>query len=84
MRTRVIKIGNSQGVRLPKVLLEQSQLGEDVELEASENQIIIRSVKHPRHGWDEAFQAMAAKGDDQLLDQATLTTSRWDNEEWEW
>ena len=84
MRTKVIKIGNSQGVRLPKVLLEQAQLGEEIELEASQNQIIIRSIKQPRHGWDKAFQAMAANGDDQLLDPEAVATSRWDNEEWEW
>lgn len=83
MRARIIKIGNSQGIRIPKLILEQTRLGEEVELEAQDDQIIIRPVSYPRQGWDEAFQAMAGCGDDQLLDGVTGQT-RWDLEEWQW
>jgi len=68
MKTRIVRIGNSQGVRIPKPLLEQSGLSEDVELEVGPDQIVIRSVRHLREGWREAFEAMAARGDDALLD----------------
>jgi antitoxin MazE len=68
MRTRIIRIGNSQGVRIPKLLLERSHLSEEVEIEAQDGRIIIRSVKQPRQGWESAFRAMAERGDDEMLD----------------
>lgn len=84
MKTRIVKIGNSQGVRIPKLLLEQSNLGEEVELEAQDDRIIIRSAERPRQGWDEAFRLMAERGDDRLLDGDLTGQARWDEEEWEW
>jgi antitoxin MazE len=68
MRVKLIKIGNSRGIRIPGSFLEQAGIGDEVELEARENQIVMRSVTYPRQGWEEAFRAMAERGDDQLLD----------------
>ena len=84
MRAKIIKIGNSQGIRIPKLFLEQTNLGDEVELEAQDDQIIIRPVTYPRQGWGEAFRAMAERGDDQLLDDDLIGQPRWDQEEWEW
>lgn len=84
MKTRIVKIGNSQGVRIPKLLLERSNLAEEVELEAEDNRIIIRSTKQPRQDWERAFGAMAERGDDALLDKNLLTPSQWDKDEWQW
>lgn len=84
LRTRIIKIGNSQGVRIPRTLLDQAQLPEDVEIEATAQQIVIRPALRVRHGWEEQFQRMAAMGDDVLLDGSPATLSLWDDEEWEW
>ena len=84
MRTRIIKIGNSQGVRIPKLFLEQSRLREEVEMEAQEDQIILRAVLRPRQGWEEAFRAMAQQGDDQLFDGDLSGQSQWDQQEWQW
>ena len=84
MKTRIVKIGNSQGVRIPKLLLERSNLAEEVELEAEDNRIIIRSTKQPRQDWERAFRAMAERGDDSLLDNKSLTQTRWDEDEWQW
>ncbi|HXH09053.1 MAG TPA: AbrB/MazE/SpoVT family DNA-binding domain-containing protein, partial [Alphaproteobacteria bacterium] len=69
MKTRIIKIGNSQGIRIPKVLLEQSGLDEEVELEVHDARIVIRPADRPRQGWEEAFRSMAEAEDDQLLDE---------------
>ena len=52
MKSRIVKIGNSQGIRIPKLLLERSNLAEEVELEAQDHQIIIRSTKQPRQDWE--------------------------------
>jgi antitoxin MazE len=84
MKTRIIKIGNSQGIRIPKVLLEQSGLGEEVELEVRDAQIVIRPAERPRQGWDEAFRAMAEQADDQLLDEDVTAQTDWDTTEWQW
>jgi antitoxin MazE len=81
MKARIVRIGNSQGIRIPKPLLEQSGLHEEVELEVQNGQIVIRPAAHPRQGWDAAFQQMAKQGDDELLDPEV--SSDWDGEEWE-
>lgn len=83
IKTHIIQIGNSQGIRIPKTLLEQAGLGQEVELEAQENQIIIRTAYRPRQNWEEQFQRMAEQGDDALLDGDILLTTS-DDEEWEW
>jgi antitoxin MazE len=82
MKARIIRIGNSQGIRIPKPLLEQTGLTEDVELEVRADEIVIRSARAVRAGWVAAFQSMAESGDDTLLEE--LTETEWDNEEWEW
>lgn len=84
MRTRIVKIGNSQGIRIPKLLLERSKLAEEVELEAEDNRIIIRSTKEPRQDWKRAFRAMAERNDDVLLDSDSPSQNRWDEEDWQW
>jgi antitoxin MazE len=82
LKTRIIKIGNSQGVRIPKGSLEQAGLGTEVELDVQLNQIVIRPAHPRRHHWDQLFETMAAQGADVLLDQVTATD--WDEKEWEW
>ena len=82
MKTRIVRIGNSQGVRLPRPLLEQAGLGEDVVLRATPGRIVIEAARAPRTGWADAAKAMHAAGDDVLLDAGTAT--RFDREEWEW
>jgi antitoxin MazE len=84
MRTRIIRIGNSQGVRIPKALLERSGLANEVEIDVEAGQIVLRAPDNPRAGWEEAFEAMHARGDDVLLDGDQIGSSSWDGEEWEW
>ena len=85
MVTQIVKIGNSQGIRIPKIILQESRIGNEVELIAEHEQIIIRSVKKSRAGWEESFKAMAQNNDDILLDEESLSyQSSWDDEEWEW
>ena len=83
VKTRIIRIGNSQGVRIPKPLLEQTGIQGTVELEVEDNRIVIQSVAEPRQGWKQAFAEMAQQGDDELLADAAPSV-RWDEEEWEW
>jgi antitoxin MazE len=80
----VVKIGNSQGIRIPKTILEQCHLNRNVELEPVGNHLVVRSAAKPREGWDEAFQAMTQRGDDTMLDGDTFTESSWEKDEWQW
>ena len=83
MRARIVQIGNSQGIRIPKLLLDQTGLKDEVDIEIEDGHLIISAASRPRLGWDEAFQAMSQEGDDTHLDSEPLPT-RWDEEEWEW
>jgi len=84
MKANIIRIGNSQGIRIPKVLLEQTQLSGEVELEVRHRAIVIRPASQPRRGWAEQFRAMAAHGDDRLVDPDTPGHASWDWDEWQW
>ena len=83
MLADIIKIGNSKGLRIPKTLLEQCEFKTTVELTVENHSLIIRAHEAKRKGWDKAFQRMAAKGDDTLLEGEDLTPS-WDEDEWTW
>ncbi len=84
MKTNIVRIGNSKGIRLPKPILEQCGLEDAVELEVEGNRLIVRPARTARSGWDQAFTAMAKKGDDTLLDQDTRLATDWDKTEWRW
>jgi antitoxin MazE len=84
MKSRLIRIGNSQGVRIPKLMLEQSRLGDEIELDVEGDRIVIRSARRAREGWDEAFARMAKAGEDRLLDEPLASQSAWDEDEWQW
>jgi len=82
LKTHLVAIGNSRGVRIPKLWLDQLGLGPDIEVAMQRDQLVIRSAKSPRAGWDAEFRKMAERGDDKLLDKQTVT--QWDRDEWEW
>jgi antitoxin MazE len=84
VKARIVKIGNSQGIRIPKILLEQVGFGTEVEVEARGHELVVRSSHQVRSGWEDAFQLMAERGDDQLLDPDTTGLTEWDKEEWAW
>ncbi len=82
MKTRIVQIGNSRGIRLPKVLLEEAQLGDEVDLEAEPGCIVVRRGSRPRAGWAAAARKMHERNEDRLLDPTTPT--RFDEKEWKW
>lgn len=84
MKTALVQIGNSRGVRIPKAFLEQCQLHDQVELELRHDYLVIRPAKQPRSGWEGAFRSMREHGDDALLDGESLSATEWDTTEWEW
>lgn len=82
MRTKLVRIGNSRGVRLPKPLIEEAGLGENVDLRAVEGAIIVSRPDRVRQGWAEAAGKLSDERGDALLDAPTPT--RFDEEEWTW
>lgn len=84
MKTNIVTIGNSQGIRIPKILLEQSKLSGEVELEVRGESIVILPSKKPRGNWDEEFRKnLTEEGEDEELFGGDIRNS-FDEEEWEW
>lgn len=84
MITKIVPIGNSRGVRIPKAMLEHCGFGEVVEMQARKGALILRPAKTPRAGWGSAFEGMAAAKDDLLVLEDAPTSTQFDAEEWEW
>jgi antitoxin MazE len=82
MKGRLIRIGNSRGVRLPKPVIEGAGLQEDVEIHVRGNTVVIGPRKRPRVGWAEAAKQMRQARHDKLLDRPTPT--KFDEQEWHW
>lgn len=81
-RARIVKIGDSRAIRIPKTLLDEADLPEEVELHAQPGRLVIQAVRRPRRGWAAAAKRMRTCSDDRLLDESTST--RFDRDEWEW
>jgi antitoxin MazE len=82
MKTKIVRIGNSQGVRIPKPLLAEAGLEDEVEIRLVESGIIIESASTPRSGWSAAAALLRDRGEDGVLDEPTPTD--FDKAEWEW
>jgi antitoxin MazE len=82
LKTKIIQIGNSQGIRLAKPILEQAGITDDIELRVEDGQIIIQAANRQRLGWDIMFRGMALRGDDAMRDPVIQTD--WDETEWSW
>jgi antitoxin MazE len=82
VRARIIRIGNSHGILIPKALLVACRLEDRVELVIENEALVIRRAGARREGWEEAFAAMSAAGEGGLIESPART--RWDESEWEW
>jgi antitoxin MazE len=81
-KAHLVQIGNSRGVRIPKVWLEQLGFSDEVELAVQADQLVIRSARRPRDGWENQFRVMHERDDDQPIE--AFPASTWDQQEWEW
>jgi antitoxin MazE len=80
MKARIVRIGNSQRVRIPKPIKEQTGLRGEVDIIAEKDAVVIRPAARPRAGWAVVFREMAWRGDDRLLDDVGPTLSTWDKD----
>lgn len=81
MNAKIIAIGTSKGIRIPKYLLDKYQFEELVDIDDTGSGLLIQPVRQTRAGWDEAFKKIAGTQDDKVID---LPKSDWDDTEWEW
>ena len=85
MNARLVRIGNSQGVRLPQTLVQAYRLGPDLTLEATPEGILIRAATRPRQGWSEALAAIPASDrSESARDVEGLPPTAFDAEDWQW
>jgi antitoxin MazE len=79
LKTCLVRIGNSRGVRLPKPLLDQAGLEDGVEIRVTRGALVIAAVTSPRAGWADAAAKFGPTG---LLDAPTVT--QFEIDEWAW
>ena len=77
----VVRIGNSKGIRLPKVILEQCRITDQVDVDVNNEHITLRPHRQPREGWEQQMKKMHEQGDGELLIPDAIDR---DVEEWEW
>ncbi len=82
IRTKLIRIGNSRGIRLPKPVIEHAGIEDDVDLTMEDGRVVIEAADQPRAGWEKQFREESEFGHDGLL--LPGTRNDWDDQEWEW
>ncbi len=82
MKARLVQIGNSRGVRLPKPMIEEAGLNDDVDIHVKEGSIVITSNSKPRSDWADSAKLLHDRNDDALIDSNNSTI--FDETEWQW
>ncbi len=83
--THLIKIGNSQGIRIPKPLIQQAHLeGKELQLHVVDDGILISPSKKPREGWAASIEKMLATKGSETIDSDWLDATLTKDDELEW
>jgi antitoxin MazE len=81
----LIQIGNSQGVRIPKAIIEQSQLSDkELEFKVLDEGLLIHPLSKPRQGWKKQFEKVNSDDTESDIDQEWLNAPLVEDEDWEW
>ena len=78
MRLAIVSIGNSKGIRIPKAVLDKYQIKDSVDVEMRDDGLVLKPVRRPRDGWEEAFRQMHQNGDDKLLIPDVFEDETWE------
>ena len=81
MKTNIVQIGNSRGIRIPSFILKECNFTDEVELRIIRGNIVISPIKPVREGWNEIYKSMNTEGDDSLLISGSIDL---DSEDWQW
>ncbi len=80
MKSNLIKIGNSKGIRISSSIIKECELESEVEIKVVDKKIIIEAVKEPRADWNRSFQNMHKNNEDALL----ISDDNIFDKDWEW
>jgi antitoxin MazE len=83
MKVKLVSIGNSKGIRIPRSIIRECGFGDQIEMRLGQGEVVLAPVPAAREGWNAAFERMAAAGDDAPLVPERLDHD-WDHEDWEW
>lgn len=78
MRLAIVSIGNSKGIRIPKAVLDKYQIKDSVDVEMRDDGLVLKPVRKPRDGWEEAFRQMHQNSDDKLLIPDVFEDETWE------
>ena len=83
MILKIIEIGNSKGIRLPKTLIKNYGIEDELKVELNEDGILLKPIKPIRNGWDEQYKNAATPNtaDEKIWQE---TNNQFDEEEWQW
>jgi antitoxin MazE len=84
--TTLIKIGNSQGVRIPKTVIEQAGLaGQELEFAVIAEGLLIKPIhKQPRQAWEQRIREALQLHGDETADTEWLDAPLTEDNDWEW
>jgi len=83
MKTELVRIGNSRGIRIPKPLIEQCGLGDTVELSIENDRLMISPGRRLRQGWADEFEEAGPSGNNELLLEP-MRINEFDRKGWKW
>ena len=83
MRTKLVRVGNSRGVRIPQVLIRESGLEEEVDISVEDGAVVVRSVSNARASWVAAFERLGGEDGTLFLNDDGIRND-FDEEEWTW
>lgn len=82
---QLIKIGNSQGVRIPKALIKQAELNnQQLQFIITDEGLLIKPLKKPRSSWENSVKE--AQSTYQLNDEESLWLDAplSSDDDWQW
>ena len=80
MKTNLIKIGNSKGVRIASSIIRECELGNEIEIKVIDKKVIIEALKEPRSNWNNSFKKMHKNNEDILISEGSNNFDK----DWEW
>ena len=80
MKSNLIKIGNSKGVRITSSIIKECELGNEVEIKVVDKKVIIEALKEPRSNWNSSFEKMHKNNEDILISESRNDFDK----DWEW
>ena len=85
MKVNVIKIGNSMGIRLPRLIVRTLGVNSQLELTIATEKIILVPLKKVRKDWESAFKKMNEDKEDKDNELImSFPETEWDKTEWTW